>query len=222
MTLATSELTEAMSLHRDRLPLVENLTAEQIEKLAEYCRLLWKWNESLNLTRHTDFDKFVSRDLVDTLELARLIEPGERVLDIGSGGGVPGIVLAIIRPDLIVTLSESVAKKTRALEDIVMQLGLPIGVAGARAEELLEVQPFDVVTARAVGPLVKLLTWLKPFWPKAGKLLAIKGPKWVEERKEARHRGLMRGLELRKAAEYKLAGADAPGVILKIWPAVND
>jgi 16S rRNA (guanine527-N7)-methyltransferase len=212
-------LAEAIARCGERLPLNDvPLSAEQIEALERYCRLLWEWNERLNLTRHTDFDKFAARDLADTLELARLIEPGERVLDIGSGGGVPGIPLAIARPDLAVTLCESVAKKARALEDIVAKLGLPIAVASARAEEILEIQPFDVVTARAVGPLIKILAWLKPHWPAAGRLLAIKGPKWVDERKEARHRGLMRGLEMRKAAEYEIAGTKSTGVILKIWP----
>jgi 16S rRNA (guanine527-N7)-methyltransferase len=76
----------------------------QIEMLKDYCQLLWEWNEKLNLTRHTDFDRFVSRDILDTIQLADLIETGMEVLDFGSGGGVPGIPLSIIRPDLQVSL----------------------------------------------------------------------------------------------------------------------
>lgn len=215
----SSDLAAAIARHAGLLPLAEApLNERQVAHLEDYCRLLWTWNEKLNLTRHTDFEAFVSRDLVDSLQLARLIAPGARVLDIGSGGGTPGIVLAIARPDLQVTLSESVAKKARVLEDMAGKLELPVAVAAARAEELLEVQSFDVVTARAVGPLVKLLTWLKPHWTRIGEVLAIKGPKWVEERGEARHRGLLRSLELRKAAEYPRADGDSTGVILKIWP----
>ncbi len=57
--------------------------------LRDYCELLWQWNQRMNLTRHTDYDRFVSRDLVDTLELADLIDTGVEVLDFGTGGGVP-------------------------------------------------------------------------------------------------------------------------------------
>src|SRR5689334_10945166 len=84
------------------------LEADQIESLDRYCRALWEWNEKLNLTRHTDYEKFVARDVVDSMALEQFLDAGERVLDVGTGGGVPGVVLAIVRPDLEVTLSESV------------------------------------------------------------------------------------------------------------------
>ena len=76
-------------------------------QLSAYCDALWKANETVNLTRHTTYEKFVTRDLVDTIQVSRLIPAGREVLDMGSGGGVPGMVLAILRPDLEVTLSES-------------------------------------------------------------------------------------------------------------------
>ncbi len=103
----------------------------------QYCRLLWDWNEKLNLTRHSGYEKFVARDLVDTLEFSKIVAQGERVLDVGTGGGVPGIVLALIRPDVHVTLAESVGKKARAVEDIARALGLASPVHHGRAEELL-------------------------------------------------------------------------------------
>ena len=99
--------------------------------------MLWEWNDKLNLTRHTDYEKFVARDLVDSLAFSRFLEKGEKVMDVGSGGGVPGVVLAILRDDLEVTLSESVGKKARALADIVARLGLTAPVHHGRAEELL-------------------------------------------------------------------------------------
>ena len=77
---------------------------ESYAPLKHYIQALWEINKSINLTRHTSYEKFVSRDLLDTLELSKLIPEGKDVLDIGSGGGVPGMVLAIIRPDLNVTL----------------------------------------------------------------------------------------------------------------------
>ena len=100
------------------------LDETKIALLSDYCGMLWEWNERMNLTRHTTFDKFVSRDLVDTLELAKLLEEGETVMDVGTGGGVPGVPLAIIRPDLTIALGESVVKKARAVQGIVVELGL--------------------------------------------------------------------------------------------------
>jgi 16S rRNA (guanine527-N7)-methyltransferase len=180
--------------------------------------VLWEWNEKLNLTRHTDYDKFVSRDVIDSAQAAVLLEAGESVLDVGSGGGVPGVILAILRPDVQVTLSESVRKKADALRAMVEQLQLDIPVLAERAEEVLESRAFDVVIARAVGPMEKMLPWLEGHWDHVGRLLLIKGPKWPEERGAARHRGLLHGLELRKVAEYTMPGTDSKSVILKLWP----
>src|SRR5262245_35980584 len=95
----------------------------QAELLDRYARLLWDWNTKLNLTRHTDYEKFVGRDLTDTLQLAAHLRPGEEVLDVGTGGGVPGLVLAILRPDLKVTLCDSVGKKIRVVSQIAEELG---------------------------------------------------------------------------------------------------
>src|SRR5690606_27622529 len=103
--------------------------AEQIE---QYARLLWQWNEQVNMTRHTTWELFVGRDLRDCLQLAELIMPGEEVLDLGSGGGVPGIPLAILRPDVKVSLAESVGKRARILDEMVSELSLPVSVYAAR------------------------------------------------------------------------------------------
>jgi 16S rRNA (guanine527-N7)-methyltransferase len=193
------------------------LEQAQIEQLDRYRRLLWEWNEKMNLTRHTTLEKFVTRDVVDSHQLALLLEPGERVLDVGTGGGVPGVVLAILRPDLAVSLSESVGKKARAVESIVSELELAAPVYACRAAEVLEVHTFDTLVARAVASLRKVLTWLAPHWDAVDRLLLVKGPAWVEERSEARHYGLLKGLELRKAATYQTPRTGAETVILKIW-----
>ncbi|NLF70027.1 MAG: 16S rRNA (guanine(527)-N(7))-methyltransferase RsmG [Candidatus Anammoximicrobium sp.] len=192
------------------------LSGRQADLLDRYCRLLWDWNAKLNLTRHTDYDKFVSRDLVDSREISCLLEPGQTVLDVGTGGGVPGIVLAILRPDLRVSLCESVAKKARAVEEIVRALELPLTVHHDRAEKVVESRRFDVLVARAVGPLWKICKWFQPHWDKFGCLLAVKGPRWIEERGEARHRGLLRPVELRKAATYRMPGTESESVILRL------
>jgi 16S rRNA (guanine527-N7)-methyltransferase len=209
---ANDSLEAALQRHRF------DLSAPQRALVDRYCRLLWDWNEKINLTRHTDYEKFVSRDVADTLQLSGLIHPSEEVLEIGSGGGVPGLLLALLRPDLEITLTESIGKKANVLSDIIKQLGIKVRVEGVRAEAILKQDRFDATIARGVGPLAKLLTWLQPHWLSVGRLLAIKGPKWSEERGEARHRGLLHDLELRKAAEYPLAGTPSNSVILKLWP----
>jgi 16S rRNA (guanine527-N7)-methyltransferase len=209
---APDSLAAALTRHQIELP------PEQAALLDRYVRLLWDWNEKLNLTRHTDYEKFVSRDVVDTLQLSRLLHAGETVIDVGSGGGVPGLVLAILRPDLKVHLTEATGKKARVLESMVQELGLAVKVFATRVERQLASQKYDAVTVRAIGPLPELLTWFKPHWDAIGRLLIIKGPKWVQERGEARHKGLLHNLELRKAAEYPLPGTESQSVILKIWP----
>lgn len=192
------------------------LEAEQIEQLDRYARQLWDWNSRINLTRHTDYERFVSRDLRDVQALADLLETGEHVLDMGSGGGVPGIPLAIVRPDITVALCDSVAKKARVVGEIVIALGLEIPVHNLRAEQVVEEHDVDTIVARAVGPLEKILRWVGPHWDRFNRLLLIKGPSWTEERQAARERGLLRGLELRRKVSYPLAGTESEGVVLEV------
>ena len=203
-------LTAALARYAVELP------ESQVALLDQYCQRLWEWNAKLNLTRHTDYGKFVSRDLVDSLEISRLLEPGQNVLDVGTGGGVPGIVLAILRPDLRISLCESVGKKARAVEDIVRGLGLTLPVHHERAEKVVPQIRFDVLVARAVGPLWKICKWFQMHWSEFGCLLAVKGPRWVEERGEARHRGLLHSIELRIAAKYPMPGTNSESVILRL------
>ena len=195
------------------------LPSETIDQLDRYCRLLWQWNQRLNLTRHTDYRSFVARDVVDSLQLSRWLRADDEILDVGSGGGVPGVVLAILRPDWQISLAESVVKRARVLDAIVSELDLPVPVHTGRAEKLLEDLRFTALVARAVGPLWKMLTWFQPHWPSVGRLVVIKGPKWVEERAEARHRGVLRGIELRRLASYPMPGTEAESVVLQLQPA---
>lgn len=151
-------------------------------RLEAYVRSLWSWNEQLNLTRHTTWELFVGRDLRDCLNLAPLLKPGEEVLDLGSGNGIPGIPLAILRDDIEVALAESVAKRANALNEIIAELQLPLPVYGARGEDLLEDFRFTTIVSRAVGSIAKFCRWVSPHWSNVDRLLLIKGPKWVEER----------------------------------------
>ena len=197
------------------------IDASIAEQLQAYATVLWKYNEQLNLTRHTSWDLFVGRDLRDCLQLAPLLLEGEEVLDLGSGNGIPGIPLAILRPDLDISLAESVGKRANALGEIVAELELPVPVYGARGEELLEDFRFSSIVSRAVGSIAKFCRWIEPHWPNVDRLLLIKGPKWVDERAEARHAGVLKSLHLRRVAAYPLGDgpedSESEGVILQIW-----
>jgi 16S rRNA (guanine527-N7)-methyltransferase len=114
--------------------------------------------------------------------------------------------MAICRPDLRVTLCESVQKKARVLQSMIEELALPAEVFGVRVEELLELRTFDVIVARAVAPMWKILYWLAPHWEAFDELLLLKGHSWVDERGEARHRGLLKGVDLRKIGSYPMPG----------------
>jgi 16S rRNA (guanine527-N7)-methyltransferase len=192
------------------------LPPEQIDRLEQYCQLLWDWNTRINLTRHTDYEKFVTRDLLDSLAFAEALEPDERIVDVGSGGGVPGVVLAIVRPDLKITLAESIGKKAKVLNDIVSRLQLQATVYHGRAEQLLQAERQDTLVIRAVARLAKLLEWFQPLWGRFHRMLVLKGPSWTDERGEARHLGRLHGIDLRKRKTYRTPGTDAESILLEL------
>lgn len=211
MSKIPNEIQEVIETHSLDIP------TEFSAQLQAYVDALWDWNTKINLTRHTDYETFVFRDVIDSWQLAKLIHPEETVLDIGSGGGVPGIVLAIMRPDLKITLCDSTGKKAKVLQEIAAQLRLPIDVLNQRAEDILDVERFDVCTARAVGPLWKICQWLDDCWLEAGRLLATKGPNWTSERDAALEKGLMKKIDFRCVAQYETPVINARNFILKLW-----
>ncbi len=122
------------------------------------------------------------RHLVNCALLGEAIEPDADVCDIGSGAGLPGLVLAIARPDLRVTLVEPLLRRTRFLDEVVERLGLTnVEVVRARAEELHGTREFSVVTSRAVAPLERLLDWSMPLVRQGGALVAMKGASATDE-----------------------------------------
>ena len=195
--------------------------AAAIPHLAAYAGRLWHWNERLNLTRHTDVERFVARDVGDAVALLPHLAQGERVLDVGTGGGVPGVLLAILRPDLRVELSESVGKRARAVKAILAEVGLALPVHEGPAQELVARRPFgprrfDTLVVRAVAPLAKLLSWFEPVAESFGRLLVIKGPRWEEELDEARGRRFVRQVSVRRIASWPLAGTTGESALLEI------
>lgn len=126
------------------------------------------------------------RHLLNCAALGEWIDSGATVCDIGSGAGLPGIVLAIARPDLQVTLVEPLLRRTTFLTEVVDALGLSVELVRGRAEALHGQRRFDVVTSRAVAPLGRLLEWSMPLVQPEGALLAMKGTTVAEEVAAAR------------------------------------
>jgi 16S rRNA (guanine527-N7)-methyltransferase len=160
-----------------------------VAKLARYLGLLLAANAQMNLTAITDPAEAWSRHALDALTLAPHVPPSARVVDVGSGGGVPAIPLAIARPDARFTLVEATQKKAAFLAATAAALGLAnVTVRAERAEALAEGPlrgAFDVVTARAVAKLAALVPLTAAFLPRNGTLLFIKGQRADEELAEA-------------------------------------
>lgn len=167
------------------------VNGDQCQRLRDYLRLLLDENEKFNLTAIADPSEAWARHVLENLELVPLLGSGLSLIDVGSGGGLPGMVLAIARPDLEVFLLEATGKKARFLEQTSRTLGLMnVRVVCERAEtagkpgsELRE--RFDIVTARAVAPLRALLELTIPFAKVHGLLLAVKGEHAPSELEQA-------------------------------------
>jgi 16S rRNA (guanine527-N7)-methyltransferase len=138
-----------------------------------------------NLVSRSARAELRARHLREAVHFAQSLPSGPgRVLDIGSGGGFPGLPIAIVRPDLRVELLDATGKKARFLRDVAEALGLEVVVHHGRAEDLARgslAGAFDLVTARAVAGLDRLIPWALPFLAPGGELWAIKGERWAEE-----------------------------------------
>ena len=150
----------------DRLPLAER-----------YAELLATEGVVRGLIGPREAPRLWERHLLNCAVLAELVPPAASVADVGSGAGLPGVVLAVARPDLRVTLVEPLLRRTRFLDEAVEALGLEeqVEVVRGRAEELAGTRTFDVVTARAVAPLDRLARWCLPLVDPGGELVAMKG-----------------------------------------------
>jgi 16S rRNA (guanine527-N7)-methyltransferase len=168
------------------LPAAQALFGERLGVAAQYAELLATDGVVRGLIGPREAPRIWDRHLLNCAAMAELIEPGAAVVDVGSGAGLPGLVLAIARPDLSVVLVEPMARRTAFLTEVVSALGLAesVPVIRARAEEVagqLPGGPADVVTARAVAPLDRLAGWCLPLAKVGGRLLAIKGASAAEE-----------------------------------------
>lgn len=152
-----------------------NLGDDQQKQLLAFLGLLNKWNRAYNLTAVRDEGQMVSRQLLDSLSILPWVTT-EHLLDVGSGGGLPGIPLAIVLPDRQFTLLDSNGKKTRFLNQCVLELDLDnVEVIHGRAEDCRPDQPFNQISSRAFTALENLVHWCSDLLANDGEFLAMKG-----------------------------------------------
>jgi 16S rRNA (guanine527-N7)-methyltransferase len=153
-----------------------DLNQKQHEQLLDYLALLFKWNSVYNLTSVRDPMQMVTHHLLDSLAAVPSFAGAVNVLDVGAGGGLPGIVLAIARPGMKVSLIDTVHKKTAFLKQVKAELELAnVTVYTAKVQELQVEQKFDVITSRAFADLSDFVNWSGQLLAEGGKFIALKG-----------------------------------------------
>ena len=188
---------------------VTSVSRETLVRLKTYAALLEEWNSRHNLISKSSMKDLWRRHFWDAAQLAGLVPAGKTTLvDLGSGAGFPGLVLAIMRPELRVTLIEATGKKCRFLEAVASALQLKTRVLNERVEDTPQVR-FDVITARACAPLPLLLSYAQRFWGEGSRALFHKGQNLASELTEA-HKSW------RIKIEQHSSRSDPSGIILEI------
>ena len=152
-----------------------NLTDKQLSQLEDYYKLLVSWNEKINLTRIIEHDDVYLKHFYDSLTISKVIDLNKELTlaDIGTGAGLPGIVLKIAYPNLKITLIDSLQKRVNFLNEVINKLGLSdIKAIHTRAEDHKE--KYDIVTSRAVANLKKLSEWCMPLVKENGYFIPMK------------------------------------------------
>ena len=173
-------------LNQGAAKLAIGLSARQIEKLLDYLALLVKWNSVYNLTSVRDPQQMVIQHLLDAMSSLFAFKGAKKVLDVGTGGGLPGIVIAIwameAEPDMQVHLIDTVKKKTAFLTQVKVELGLEkVSVHSGHVEKLASENMFDVITSRAFAELIDFVNLSGHLLEQDGSMIALKGKKPDEE-----------------------------------------
>lgn len=175
--------------HADPPAAAADVFGDRLGLAVRYAELLSTAGVERGLIGPREVDRIWDRHILNSAAVAELIEPDARVVDIGSGAGLPGLPIAIARPDLRVALVEPMLRRTEFLTEAVAELGLPVEVVRGRAEEpgvRGRVGDADVVVSRAVAALEKLAGWSFPLLRIGGRMLAMKGERAEAEVAEGR------------------------------------
>lgn len=169
-----------------------SVSQRQIEQFGEFARLLAEKNRVMNVTAVTDEDGIAVKHFADSVSIltAADINDGARVIDVGTGGGFPGIPLLIMRPGINLTLLDSTSKKIDFVSDVISRLGLKAEAVSGRAEELANEparrEKYDICVSRAVASLNVLSELCLPFLKKDGLFISMKGSRTEQEIEDSR------------------------------------
>ena len=190
------------------------------DRFDSYAERLVRWNEHVNLTAITEPDDIVIKHFIDCLYIMKYVafRKDEKLVDVGTGAGFPGMPLLIANPDLDVTFVDSMEKRIGFLRDVLKNIGL----TGTRIHERAEIvgkdadyrEKFDYATARAVAPLNVLCEYCLPLVKVGGLFVSLKGSSGMEELKAAENAINILGGEVAKAVEYQLPNGDGRSIII--------
>lgn len=188
------------------------LTKEQIEKYYNYMNLLLEWNKKINLTAIIEPREIILKHFVDSLTIAKYIKDDEKLIDVGTGAGFPGIPLSIVKENTDIVLLDSLNKRINFLEEVKENLKLEnITTIHGRAEEFgknkNEREKYDIATSRAVASLNILLEYLLPLVKVGGRAICMKGSN-IEEIENAKNALEILGGKIEKIEEITLPNSD--------------
>lgn len=190
------------------------------DKLDRYAELLVEWNQKMNLTAITEPDEIVIKHFLDSLllEKAVVLPEGAKMIDVGTGAGFPSVPVCLYRPDLKLTLLDSLNKRITFLTELTSALNLPAECVHGRAEETggkeLYREQYDVVCARAVAHLRELSEYCLPFVKVGGCFAALKGYEIEQELEESQYAMEQLGGQLEKVEKFELPGGNKRAIVL--------
>lgn len=190
-----------------------SLLKEQYEQFYAYMELLIEWNEKMNLTAIIEPKEIILKHFVDSLTIAKYVEEGKSIIDMGTGAGFPGIPLKIYRKDVKVVLADSLNKRIKFLDEVIEKLNLEnVETIHCRAEELGKNkqyrEKFDYATSRAVANLSTLSEYLMPFIKLNGKCIFMKTIEVDEELEKAKKAIKTLGGKVEKVDKFEIPESD--------------
>ena len=167
------------------------INSKKYENYYFYMKEILEWNQKINVTAITDEKEFLVKHFIDSLTVSRFVEDKKLLIDIGTGAGFPGVPLKLAKPNLRVTLLDSVNKKLNVIRDISEKMGIKdLEIIHSRAEDLAinknYREEYDYATTRAVSRLNTIVEYMLPFIKVGGKAICMKGPNIDEEIEEAK------------------------------------
>lgn len=184
------------------------LTDKALERFELYKNLMLEWNEKMNLTAITDEYQIIMKHFIDCLEITKYMNGNEKVIDVGTGAGFPGIVIAIYFENINITLLDSLNKRLIFLEEVVKKLNLKnVNIVHARAEEFAHKDEYrnkyDLVVSRAVANLSNLLEYDVGYLKLNGKLLLLKGDNVNDEINTSKNTFNILGCKIENIYDYE-------------------